>query len=99
MACFDRRGPSVRRDQSCDVSVMRSRGTVGLAAFGLLLPGCARPTAPPPPRFRSVSRALGIDFTHENGASGPKYFVETMGAGVSFLDYDNDGWLDILCVN
>jgi hypothetical protein len=23
------------------------------------------------------------------------YIVETMGAGVAFLDYDNDGWLDI----
>jgi hypothetical protein len=42
---------------------------------------------------------MGVDFTHQNGASGRKYFVETMGAGVAFLDYDNDGWLDILCVN
>src|SRR5207244_2011560 len=39
------------------------------------------------------------DFVHQNGASGRKYFVETMGSGVAFLDYDNDGWPDILCVN
>lgn len=42
---------------------------------------------------------MGLRFTHENGASGRKYFVETMGAGVAFLDYDGDGWQDILCVN
>lgn len=42
---------------------------------------------------------MGINFVHENGASGRKYFVETMGAGTGFLDYNNDGWLDLLCVN
>src|SRR5437016_3026929 len=75
------------------------RRMVGLAALGLLLPGCARRTVPTLPSFREVSRTMGLRFTHENGASGRKYFVETMGAGVAFLDYDNDGWLDILCVN
>jgi hypothetical protein len=50
-------------------------------------------------QFRDVTQAAGIRFTHNNGAFGKKYLPETMGAGCAFLDYDNDGWQDILLVN
>lgn len=40
-----------------------------------------------------------MEFRHVNGARGRKYMPETMGSGVAFLDYDNDGWQDLLCVN
>ncbi len=40
----------------------------------------------------------GLNFTHRNGASGKFYMTEIMGAGVALLDYDNDGDLDVLCV-
>ena len=43
--------------------------------------------------------ALGVDFVHFNGAQGKKYMPETVGSGCAFLDYDNDGWMDILLVN
>jgi len=46
-----------------------------------------------------VTVAAGIDFHHNSGAFGAKYLPETMGPGCAFLDYDNDGWLDILLVN
>ncbi len=36
---------------------------------------------------------------HNNGAFGKKWLPEAMGPGVAFLDYDNDGWQDILLVN
>ena len=49
--------------------------------------------------FLNIARAAGIDFVHVNGASPEKYLVETMGSGGLFLDFDNDGWLDILTVN
>ena len=49
--------------------------------------------------FVSVARQVGIDFHHENGAMGKKHMPETVGSGVAFLDYDNDGWQDILIVN
>jgi enediyne biosynthesis protein E4 len=51
------------------------------------------------PHFEDVTRAAGIRFVHNNGAFGKKWLPETMGAGVAFLDYDNDGWQDILFVN
>jgi hypothetical protein len=49
--------------------------------------------------FEDVTRAAGIRFVHNNGAFGRKWLPETMGSGVAFLDYDNDGWQDILLVN
>jgi hypothetical protein len=46
-----------------------------------------------------VTRPAGIDFRHNSGAFGSKYLPETMGPGCAFLDYDGDGWLDILFAN
>ena len=49
--------------------------------------------------FRDVSAQAGIRFVHNNGAFGKKYLPETMGPGCAFIDYDNDGYPDILLVN
>ena len=49
--------------------------------------------------FEDITHSAGLHFTHNNAASGKKYLPETMGSGVAFLDYDNDGWQDILLVN
>jgi hypothetical protein len=53
------------------------------------------------PGFRlvNVTSPAGINFVHNSGAFGGKYLPETMGSGCAFLDYDNDGWQDILLVN
>ena len=49
--------------------------------------------------FRDITQQAGIHFVHNNGAFGKKYLPETMGPGVAFIDYDNDGWPDIFLVN
>ncbi len=49
--------------------------------------------------FSDVSTAAGIRFVHNNGAYGDKLLPETMGSGVAFLDYDNDGAQDLIFVN
>jgi len=41
----------------------------------------------------------GITWTHTAGLSPEKYLPESTGAGCAFLDYDNDGWMDIYLVN
>lgn len=53
------------------------------------------------PGFRlvDVTKQAGIAFTHNNGAYGGKRLPETLGSGCAFLDYDADGWQDILLVN
>jgi hypothetical protein len=49
--------------------------------------------------FTDVTASAGIDFHHNSGAFGAKYLPETLGPGCAFIDYDADGWLDILLVN
>jgi len=49
--------------------------------------------------YVDISAQAGITFRHCSGARGQKYMPETVGSGVAFLDYDNDGKLDILYVN
>lgn len=48
--------------------------------------------------FEDVTAASGVDFTHVRNSEIHYYFPEIMGAGVAVLDYDNDGLLDIYCV-
>ncbi|HWZ82493.1 MAG TPA: CRTAC1 family protein [Terriglobales bacterium] len=49
--------------------------------------------------FRDITTQAGIRFTHNNGAFGKKWLPETMGPGCAFIDYDNDGYPDILIIN
>ncbi|HTV81363.1 MAG TPA: CRTAC1 family protein [Acidobacteriaceae bacterium] len=74
-----------------------------LALAALTVLAAASPAAPPAPaehiHFEDITRAAGIDFVHNNGAFGKKYLPETMGPGVAFIDYNNDGWQDIFFVN
>ena len=52
------------------------------------------------PLFEEIPPAAsGITWRHENGRSPDYYLPETTGAGCAFLDYDNDGWMDIYLVN
>jgi hypothetical protein len=60
-------------------------------------PAQPRPTGPI--EFTDVTAQAGIRFKHNSGAFGKKYLPETIGAGCAFLDYDNDGWQDVLFVN
>jgi hypothetical protein len=49
--------------------------------------------------FRDGARQAGLDFIHVNGASAEKFLPEIIGAGGLFLDFDNDGWLDVFLVD
>jgi len=53
----------------------------------------------PPELFTDVSVQAGITWKHFNGQSQDRFLIEVSCGGVAFLDYDNDGWLDIFFVN
>ena len=53
----------------------------------------------PVAKFKDITAESGIKFSHVNGAYGDKLLPETMGAGVAFLDFDNDGAPDLLFVS
>ena len=54
---------------------------------------------PPAAAFVDITADSGITFSHDNGAAGDKLLPETMGGGVAFFDYDNDGKPDLLFVD
>ena len=79
-------------------------GLIGLAVF---IAGCSDPKdlvpvtdqkseREGPIRLTDVTQAAGIDFTHSHGGSGAHNYIETMGPGCAFVDYNQDGWLDVL---
>ena len=57
------------------------------------------PTSAPGFQLADVTAQAGIHFQHNSGAYGGKLLPETLGSGCAFLDYDADGWPDILLVN
>ena len=82
---------------------MNRRDSCGTAALVMASdPGTwlgVRPPTTVPLRLVDVTTAAGIQFQHNNGAYGGKLLPETLGAGCAFIDYDSDGWQDILLVN
>jgi enediyne biosynthesis protein E4 len=94
--------------------VERAKPACGCAValtFGIMLAvleatawGQASSTAPARPGdspgvFADATQKSGISFRYQSSHTSKKYLLETMGAGVALLDYDNDGRLDIFFVN
>ena len=79
-------------------------GMAGLAGWSQLprlhaLTAQAGTAVSPGFRFTDVTGPAGIQFQHNSGAFGGKFLPETLGSGCAFLDYDRDGWQDILLIN
>ena len=76
--------------------------TVSFLEFGSACAGgqSAKPDNAPPVnvRFTDIRKAAGIAFTQDATQSDQKYYLETMGTGVAWLDYDQDGLLDLYFV-
>jgi enediyne biosynthesis protein E4 len=69
-------------------------GTAGIALAAKPLWSAARGVT-----FVDVAHSSGISFQHDNAASPEKYLIETMGSGCGWIDYDQDGLLDLYLVN
>jgi hypothetical protein len=76
--------------------------STGALAGSTLLPHLSWPAQPSSDlgfRLTDVTSSAGLTFRHNTGAYGGKLLPETLGSGCAFLDYDADGWLDILLIN
>ncbi|MXX98234.1 MAG: CRTAC1 family protein [Rhodothermaceae bacterium] len=74
-------------------------GVLVVVSLGMF--GCQMAEDPVPEQgfiqFTDVTDEAGLGmFRHDNGEDGKKYYAEQMGSGAGFIDYDGDGWLDIL---
>jgi len=61
----------------------------------------AQKTSVPPPitvRYTDVRKAAGITFLQDSTQTEQKYYLETMGTGVGWIDYDQDGLMDLYFV-
>jgi enediyne biosynthesis protein E4 len=76
-----------------------SKVNIGSPAPEIAAPLSRVKVDPPKIRFTDITEKAGIRFKHVTGAFSKKLLPETMGSGVAFLDYDNDGHPDILFVN
>ncbi len=76
---------------------LRAAGAAGAAAA---LPWPTGAAQAPAPLFEAVPASRsGITWRHDNAMSEFRYLPETCGSGCAFLDYDNDGWMDVYLVN
>ncbi len=77
--------------------LLKAMGTA--AACAPFSPRVALQQAPPSVKFIDIAQSAGIDFRHDNAASSEKYLIETMGSGCGWIDYDQDGLLDLYLAN
>jgi hypothetical protein len=71
-----------------------------VSPFGAVASVAAQDGGAALPAFEEIApSASGINWVHDNAMSEQRYLPETLGPGGAFLDYDNDGWMDIYFVN
>jgi len=74
-------------------------GVTGLALACIVGPTGTSPAQSNAAIFEDVTAKAGVRFTHASGATPEKHLVETMGSGVAWIDFDNDGFQDLYFVN
>jgi enediyne biosynthesis protein E4 len=80
--------------------VTRRQFLWGGAALGIAAPLNLGSAFEALPWFQEIPpSASGIEWVHDNAMSENRYLPETLGPGCAFLDFDNDGWMDIYLVN
>src|SRR6059058_3352387 len=86
-----------------NASRVRSHAVFAGLALAIALVGASTaftaPAVPSKELFADITQEAGITWRQFSGESPDRFLIETMGGGVAFLDFDNDGLLDIFFVN
>jgi enediyne biosynthesis protein E4 len=96
------RGPTDVQSRPSRRNFLISAGWVVLgAAFrGVTAPRSWGRAQSAPVWFEEIPPSVsGICWVHSNGRSPMAHLPETVGPGCAFVDYDNDGWMDVYLVN
>ena len=72
---------------------------LGVAGMTMATPRRGWSTSQNAVAFVDITRAAGISFVHDNAASPEKYLIETMGSGCGWIDYDQNGLIDLYLAN
>lgn len=72
--------------------------SLALGAFSQKRRAPAKNSQPNAPLFREVASEVGLDFYHCAFPTREHFLPEIIGAGVALIDYDNDGDLDVYCL-
>jgi len=79
------------------ILVMSSGGSSGGAGVDAQQPAKAQATSVPV-RYTDIRKSAGITFVQDSTETEEKYYLETMGTGVAWLDYNQDGLMDLYFV-
>ena len=82
-----------RRNSTIGILIL---SLIAIVAQGILISSISANTNI---QFVDVTQEAGIHYKHVDGRSGQKYFMETLGSGAAFFDYDADGDPDLYFVN
>ena len=92
-------------DRGCNPVLATCCTTVVIAFAVVLLSGIVWTQEPPkagvnsiPVQFTDIRKAAGITFVQDSTESDQKYYLETMGTGVAWIDYNQDGLMDLYFV-
>ena len=81
------------------LALIIAAGAASLPAWkGLLAQSGTNPPISIPVKFTDVRTASGIDFREDDTTTKGKNYIETMGTGAGWIDYDQDGLLDLYLV-
>jgi enediyne biosynthesis protein E4 len=98
-AVSNNRKAGCRRSPGLWLAALTLVGAPGCRPTGVGRPDAAPAATSAPVRFVDVTAAAGIRFRNQSSPTPRKYFPETMGSGGAFIDYDGDGWPDLLLLN
>jgi enediyne biosynthesis protein E4 len=86
---------------SADAAFRRTASGQGISTRGVKPQPRGKPSGRPfGARFTDVAKEAGLtDPIVYGGTDAKSYIIEVVGCGVAFLDYDNDGWLDLFVLN
>jgi len=91
--------------RTCGAGTLALGVALGLSAHGPAISGqkagkAVTPATPvaAPVRFTDIRKSAGIDFVQDSTETDEKYYLETMGTGVAWIDYDQDGLMDLYFV-